>query len=120
MTDIAFGEAGFVDLDEIHFDVETQVSRPIVLGRKNTSGNLELVVRRDGPSGPFYTLREVRESPLASRYLAEGEDVGELSSNLGERGAGNYVELDENDQNTPMYQIALQSIAKAKDLGVLK
>ena len=116
---ISFGKKGFTDFGEIETTHESLVSRPVVMGRKSQSGTLELVIRRDGPSGPLYTIREVKLEPLASRYLAEGDDVEELFANLEARAPGPYVELDETDKITPMYQIALQAISRAYELKVL-
>lgn len=54
---------------------------------KMPNGNLEIVTRRDGPSGTSFARREVDCDAMTFRYLGEGDSLAEAqrdSPNIGE------------------------------------
>jgi hypothetical protein len=66
-----------------------------LLDIRRTGDNLiEVLTLRDGPSGKSYAVREIKESSLSFRYLAEGDSPLELIANRVQKRIGEFCALE--------------------------
>lgn len=88
-----FGKPQFVAAGEIVIASDSKATRTVAYVRRNETGNVELLSRRDGPSGSLYTLRECRPDGPTWRYLGEGESISALRKNMLDRKPGEFCGL---------------------------
>ena len=70
---------------EIVVASDPKATRDVSYVRRMPSGTVELLSKRDGPSGTLWTLREIRAAGPEWRYLADGETLEDLEKDFLER-----------------------------------
>ncbi|MGQ0558611.1 MAG: zinc ribbon domain-containing protein [Sphingosinicella sp.] len=65
----------------IHVPSDPRATYRLLEWRTLPNGNRESLSRRDGPSGTYYTVREIDCGAMQFRYLGEGETISEARRN---------------------------------------
>lgn len=64
----------------VHVPTDAQARYAILSVSTMRNGNLEVVTRRNGPSGESFSRREINCDQMTFRYTGEGDSLAELSS----------------------------------------